>query len=124
MLYYHLGEATPPEENVDPVDVTAVQSDWVGAFCGSVLETEEVIGHLRWAGHLTGTVQAKHQQIHHQAVVLHDERGKLETPDDAVRVGVVHVLREWRRGGEKHLAVKLISEYVIANEKKKEISHL
>lgn len=63
----------PPEEDVDAVDVAAVQSDWVGALSGCVLETEEIIGHLRWASHLAGTVQAEHQQVHHQAVVLYDE---------------------------------------------------
>lgn len=70
---YHFGDSDPPEEDVDAVDVAAVQSDWVGALCGCVLETEEVVGHLRRAGHLAGTVQAQHQQVHHQAVVLHNE---------------------------------------------------
>lgn len=88
----HFGESVPPEEDVDAVDVAAVQSDWVGTLCGCVLETEEIVGHLRWAGHLTGTVQTQHQQVHHQAVVLYNERGKLEPPDDAVGVGVVHIL--------------------------------
>lgn len=77
MLYLrtinHFGDSTPPEEDVDAVDVTAVQSDWVGALRGCVLETEEVIGHLRRASHLTGTVQTQDQQVHHQAVVLHNE---------------------------------------------------
>lgn len=85
-------DAISPEEDVDAVNVTAVQPDWVGTLCGRVLETEEVVGHLRRAGHLTGTVQAQHQQVHHQAVVLHNERGKLEPPDYAVGVGVVHIL--------------------------------
>lgn len=63
----------PPEEDVDAVDVATVQSDRVSALCGRVLETEEVVGHLRWAGHLAGTVQAQDQQVHHQAVVLDNE---------------------------------------------------
>lgn len=58
---------------MDAVDVAAVQSDRVGALCGCVLETEEVVGHLRWAGHLAGTVQAQYQQVHDQAVVLYNE---------------------------------------------------
>ena len=86
-----------PEEDVDAVDVAAVQSDRVGALSGRVLETEEVVGHLRRAGHLAGTVQAQHQQVHHQAVVLHNEGGELEPPDDAVRVGMVHVLHRQRK---------------------------
>lgn len=83
-----------PEEDVYAVDVTAVQSDWVSRLRCGVLETEEVVGHLRGARHLTGTVQAEDQQVHHQAVVLHNERSKLQASDDAVRVGVVHVLEE------------------------------
>ena len=83
-----------PEEDVYAVDVTTVEADGMSALCGRVLEAEEVIGHLGRAGHLTGPVQAEHQQVHHQAVVLHDERGKLQPSDDAVRVGVIHVLEE------------------------------
>lgn len=85
-----------PEEDVYAVDVAAVQSDRVSGLGSGVLETEEVVGHLWRAGHLTGAVQTKDQQIHHQAVVLHDERSKLQTSDDAVRVGVIHVLEDRR----------------------------
>lgn len=76
------------------VDVAAVQSDWMCALGGGVLETEEVVGHLGRASHLTGTVQSEHQQVHNEAIILNNERSKLEPPDDAVGVGVVHVLRE------------------------------
>ncbi len=57
-----------------------------------VLEGEEVIGHLRGSGHLTSSLQAQYQEVQHQPVVLHYEGGKLETTDDPVRVGMVHVL--------------------------------
>ena len=70
---YHFGDSIPPEEDVDAVDVAAVQPDRVGALCGCVLEAEEVVWHLGWPGHLTGTVQAQHQQVHHQAIVLYNE---------------------------------------------------
>ena len=76
------------------VDVAAVEADGVGALGGRVLEAEEVVGHLGRAGHLAGPVQTQHQEVHDQAVVLHDERGKLQPSDDAVRVGVIHVLEE------------------------------
>lgn len=79
------------------VNVSAVEADGVGALCGCILERQEVIGHLRGSSHLTGPVEPQHQQVHDQAVVLHDERGKLQTTDDTVRVGVVHVLG-WERG--------------------------
>ena len=88
---------------MDAVDVAAVQPDWVGAFCGCILETEEIIGHLGWAGHLAGTVQAQHQQVHHQAIVLYNERRKLEAPDDAVGVGVVHILLQTEDRVDKSL---------------------
>lgn len=89
-----------PEEDVDAVDVATVESDWVGALCGRVLEAEEVVGDLRRSCHFTGAVQAQNQQVHHQAVVLHDEGGKLKSSDDAVGVGVVHVLKRRVRGKE------------------------
>ena len=54
---------------------------------------EEVIWHLRRAGHLAGTLQPEDQQVQHQAVVLNNEGGKLQAADHTVRVGVVHVLK-------------------------------
>lgn len=39
-----------------------------------------------------GAGQAQKQQVEHQAVVLGDEGGELQAADDAVRVGVRHVL--------------------------------
>lgn len=95
-------DSAPPEEDVDAVNVAAVQSDRVSALCGRVLETEEVVGHLRWAGHLAGTVQAQDQQVHHQAVVLDNERGELEPPDDTIGVGVVHILVRYKDKQIKH----------------------
>ena len=56
------------------------------------LVLEKVIWHLRRPSHLTSSLQPEHQEVQHEAVVLDDERGKLQTSDDAVRVGVVHVL--------------------------------
>lgn len=79
---------------MDAVNVATVEADWMGAFCGCILETEEVVWHLGRTSHLTGTVQTQHQQVHHQAIVLYNERGKLEPPDDAVGVCVVHVLKQ------------------------------
>ena len=56
------------------------------------LETEEIVWHLWRAGHLGGSIQAQHQQVIHQSVVLYDERGELKTAHNSVAVGVVHVL--------------------------------
>lgn len=54
-------QISQPEEDVNAINVATVQSDWMSRLCGSVLETEEVIGHLRWPSHFTGTVQTQHQ---------------------------------------------------------------
>lgn len=81
---------------MDTVDISAEQPDGMGSFGADVLETEEVVRHLRWPGHLTGSLQPQHQQVQHQAIVLDDERGKLQPTDDAVTVCVIHVLRERR----------------------------
>lgn len=57
-----------------------------------VLEGQEVIGNLRWASNLSGTSQSQHEQVQHQAIVLHDEGGKLQAPDQSIGIGVSHVL--------------------------------
>lgn len=79
---------------MDAVDVSAVQTNGVGALCSTVLEAEEIVGHLGRSSHLTSTVKTQNEQVHHQPIVLHNEGGKLEAPDDTVRVGVVHVLQQ------------------------------
>lgn len=76
------------------VDVSAVEADGVRDLGGSVLEGEEVVGQLRGPGHLAGPLQAQHQQVQNQTVVLHDEGGKLQATDYSIAVGVVHVLEE------------------------------
>ena len=78
---------------MDAINISGVESDWMSGFRGNVLKGQEVVGHLRGASHLTGSVETQHQQIQHQAVELYDERGELKTADDSVRVGVVHVLQ-------------------------------
>ena len=83
------GEA---QVEVHAVDVARVQPDGMGHLRRHVLERQEVVGHLRRASHFRGALQAQHQQVEHQAKVLGDERGELQAADDAVRVGVVHVL--------------------------------
>lgn len=62
-----------PEENMDAINVSTEESDWVCSLSGYVLETEKVIWHLRRPSHLTGPVQSQYKQIHHQAIVLYNE---------------------------------------------------
>ena len=72
--------------------VARIQPDGVGDFSVDVLESKEVVWHLGWSGHLCGPVEAEDEEVDHEAVVLDDEAGELEAPDDPVGVGVVHVL--------------------------------
>lgn len=88
------------EEHVDPVDVAGVESDGVRGLSLHILIGQEVVRHLRGACHLTGTLQAQHQQVQHQTVVLHYEGGELQTTDNAIGVGVVHVLGRSERSGQ------------------------
>lgn len=57
-----------------------------------ILERQEIVRHLRRARHFTGSLQTQHQKIQHETVVLRDERSKLQTTNDSITVGVVHVL--------------------------------
>lgn len=82
---------------MDAVDVSTVQADGVSTLCSTVLEAEEIIGHLWRSSHFTGTVETQNEQVHHQPIVLHNEGGKLQASDDAVGVGVVHVLKQGKK---------------------------
>ncbi len=48
--------------------------------------------YLRGASNLRGAREPQHEQVQHEAVVLDNEGGELEAADEAVRVGVRHVL--------------------------------
>ena len=61
-------------------------------FRRHVLERQEVVRHLWRSSHLTGTLQTQHKKVEYQPVILDDERRKLQATDDAVRIGVIHVL--------------------------------
>ena len=81
-----------PEEEVESVDISGVEPNRMRHLRVHILKAEKVIRHLRRSGHLRGPVEAEHEQVHDEAVVLDDEGGELEAADDAVAVGVVHVL--------------------------------
>ncbi len=74
------------------VDVAGVQPDGVARLGASISEAQEVIRYLRRASNLCGTSETQHEQVQHQAVVLHDKGSKLQTPDQPIGVGVSHVL--------------------------------
>lgn len=74
------------------VDVASVQPDGMASLSAGVPEAQEVIGDLRGTSNLCSPCKTQHEQIQHQAIVLHDEGGKLQTPDQTIGVGVRHVL--------------------------------
>ena len=80
------------KEDMEPVHIPGVQTNRMGGLGVHVLEGEEVVGHLGWTSHLAGPVEAEDQEVHHEAIVLHYERGKLKSPDNSIGVGVIHVL--------------------------------
>mmetsp|Transcript_8730 Transcript_8730/g.18587 ORF Transcript_8730/g.18587 Transcript_8730/m.18587 type:complete len:747 (-) Transcript_8730:2392-4632(-) len=80
------------EEDVDLVDVARVEADGVPRLSAHVPEGQELVGHLGRARHFTGPCEAQQQQVQDQTVVLRDEAGKLQSSDEAVAVGVAHVL--------------------------------
>jgi hypothetical protein len=61
------GEA---EHDVDAVDVARVKADRVARLGCRVAELEEVVGHLRWAGHLAGALETEDEDVEDETVVL------------------------------------------------------
>ncbi|CAN8015573.1 unnamed protein product, partial [Ixodes persulcatus] len=108
-------ESGGPEEDVYAVDVARVEAHGVGGLGGHVLEGQEVVGHLGGPRHLGGPLQAQSQQVQHQAVVLHYERRELQAPDDAIRVGVVHVL-QGKIDDDVVLGSHVVGNVVVHNE--------
>src|SRR6218665_291969 len=82
-----------PEEHMYTVNVSGVETNGVRRFCSNILEGQKVIWHLRRSNHFTGSLQAEYQQVKDKAIELDDERCKLQTSDDAIRVRVIHVLK-------------------------------
>eukprot|EP00438_Fugacium_kawagutii_P036610 Skav217820 [mRNA] locus=scaffold889:237880:242886:- [translate_table: standard] len=80
------------EDHDESIQVTAVQPDGMSQFRVHILEGQELVRQLRRTCNLGGSGQTQHQQIQHHAVVLEDKGAKLQTLDEAVGVGVVHVL--------------------------------
>lgn len=74
------------------VNISTIKPNWMANFCGRVLEGQKVVRHLRWSSHLAGSLQTQNQQIQNQSIVLRDKRSKLQTTNDSVTVGVIHVL--------------------------------
>ena len=48
-----------PKEDVDLINISGVQSDWMGRFRRHVLEREEVVRHLGRSGHLASSLQTE-----------------------------------------------------------------
>lgn len=84
--------STEAQKHPETVHVTCIETDGVSDLSSSVLILQEVVWHLWRPSHLGGAFQTDNEEIENQAVVLHDERGKLKTTDYAVAVDMVHVL--------------------------------
>mmetsp|Transcript_39335 Transcript_39335/g.83813 ORF Transcript_39335/g.83813 Transcript_39335/m.83813 type:complete len:1257 (-) Transcript_39335:3240-7010(-) len=80
------------EHHDEAVQVSAVQPNGVSQLCVNILEGQEFVGQLRWSGQLGGSCQAQLQEVQDETVVLEDEGSELQSLDQAVGVGVVHVL--------------------------------
>lgn len=77
-------EQTVPEEHVETIDVTRVEAYGMCHFRRHVLERQEIVRHLWWSSHLTGTLESKYKKIKNKTVVLDNEGGKLQASDDAI----------------------------------------
>ena len=87
------------------------------AYLGAcVPEGEELVGALWGPGQLRRARKAEQQQVQDEAVVLRDERGKLQAADEAVAVGVAHVLV---RDHDVVLGRDVVGYVVVHNEAQK-----
>lgn len=79
---------------MNSVNVSRVEPDGMGRLRLYILVCEEVVRAARRSRHVAGSLQAEHQQVVYQAVVLDDKGGELQSADYTVRIGVIHVLNE------------------------------
>ena len=61
------------EKHVNTIHVSGIQSNRMRNFRIYILESQKVIGHLRRACHVCGSVHAQDQKVHNQSVVLNDK---------------------------------------------------
>jgi hypothetical protein len=81
-----------PEQDVDPIDVSRVETDGVSCLGRRIPELEEVVGHLRRSGHLARTLESEDEDVEDETVVLEDEGRELKSSDHSEGVDVRHVL--------------------------------
>ena len=80
-----------PEEDVEAVDITRVEADWMAGLGGGISVLQEIVEHLWGTSHFTCTRQTKDHATVHQAVVLEDEGGELEDTNKAICVRMCHI---------------------------------
>lgn len=61
------------------------------------LKRKERVWHLRRSSHLWCSHQTEYQQVHNKAIILDDERGKLQPSNYTIWVCVIHILQENRQ---------------------------
>ena len=80
-----------PQQHINTINVTCVQSDGVSCLRLDVFEGQILIGDFRGPRNFRGPCQAQQQQIQDQSVVLEGKRGELQATDKAIGVGMHHV---------------------------------
>lgn len=106
------------EEDVNPVDVSGVESDRVPRLGRRVPELEEVVGHLRGSSHLARPLQSEDEQVEDESVVLEDERRELETSDHSKVVDMRHILV---RQDRVVLGRNVVGQVVVEDESKQSV---
>mmetsp|Transcript_30637 Transcript_30637/g.99608 ORF Transcript_30637/g.99608 Transcript_30637/m.99608 type:complete len:435 (-) Transcript_30637:2259-3563(-) len=111
------GEA---EDDVQLVDVAAVEANRMPRLHRSVPERDELVRALRRPRNLRGAREPEHEEVEHEAVVLDDEAGELEAGDEAVRVCVAHILV---RNDNVVLRRHVIRDVVVDDEAQQTVEH-
>lgn len=77
---------------VNLVDIAHVKAYRVAYFSFHVLETHKLVWLIYWTCKLKSPLLSKHTQVKHQSIVLEHKARELESSNEAIRVGVTHVL--------------------------------
>mmetsp|Transcript_15454 Transcript_15454/g.29757 ORF Transcript_15454/g.29757 Transcript_15454/m.29757 type:complete len:203 (-) Transcript_15454:2932-3540(-) len=108
------------QQHVQLVHVPAVQANRMPHLRLDITERDKLVRALRGSCEFGRTGQAKHQQVQHHTVVLRDEAGKLQAAQQAVRVGVRHVLV---RNHHVVLRCHVVGNVVINNQAQQSVEH-
>ncbi|KAI6750107.1 hypothetical protein HG531_007372 [Fusarium graminearum] len=80
------------KHNPDLIDVTGVESNRMTRLGLTIAELQEVVGALRRASNLAGSLRSKQEKIQHKTIKLKHKCRELQTTDHTITVDMVHVL--------------------------------